>query len=129
MLRGKKAYICSPLSAPQKEQREQNRQRAQFYLMQMRLLFHCRTIASHVHLPLILDDTIPEEREAALQIGQILLSLCDVLIICGKHVSSGMEAEIKAAFANGMEVYWYDSIMQPEKLMKVKSWRDVNDEV
>ena len=28
------------------------------------------------------DDEIPEEREAALQIGMILLTLCDVLVVC-----------------------------------------------
>ena len=48
--------------------------------MQMKRLYHCRTFASHAHLPLMLDDRIPEERETAMQIGALMLDLCEVLI-------------------------------------------------
>ena len=34
MLDGKRAYICSPLSATTKEVRQQNMEKAKFYLMQ-----------------------------------------------------------------------------------------------
>lgn len=95
MLDGKRAYICSPLSATTKEVRQQNMEKAKFYLMQIKRLYHCRTFASHAHLPLMLDDEIPEEREAALQIGMILLTLCDVLVVCGPYISAGMAGEIR----------------------------------
>ena len=62
MLDGKRAYICSPLSATTKEVRQQNMEKAKFYLMQIKRLYHCRTFASHAHLPLMLDDEIPEEQ-------------------------------------------------------------------
>lgn len=65
MLQGKKAYICSPLSAPNPEGVQHNMELAKYYLMQMKRLYHCRTFASHAHLPLMLDDRIPEERETA----------------------------------------------------------------
>lgn len=61
MLQGKKAYICSPLSAPNPEGMQHNMELAKYYLMQMKRLYHCRTFASHAHLPLMLDDRIPEE--------------------------------------------------------------------
>lgn len=52
MLDGKRAYICSPLSAITKEVRQQNMEKAKFYLMQIKRLYHCRTFASHAHLTL-----------------------------------------------------------------------------
>lgn len=103
MLDGKRAYICSPLSATTKEVRQQNMEKAKFYLMQIKRLYHCRTFASHAHLPLMLDDEIPEEREAALQIGMILLTLCDVLVVCGPYISAGMAGEIRLYGVNTSE--------------------------
>ena len=70
MLQGKKAYICSPLSAPNPEGMQHNMELAKYYLMQMKRLYHCRTFASHAHLPLMLDDRIPEERETAFEKGK-----------------------------------------------------------
>ncbi len=98
MLQGKKAYICSPLSAPNPEGMQHNMELAKYYLMQMKRLYHCRTFASHAHLPLMLDDRIPEERETAMQIAVLMLDLCEVLIICGSHISEGMRSEIQTAF-------------------------------
>ena len=95
MLQGKKAYICSPLSARNPEGVQHNMELAKYYLMQMKRLYHCRTFASHAHLPLMLDDRIPEERETAMQIGALMLDLCEVLIICGSCISEGMRREIQ----------------------------------
>ena len=53
MLQGKKAYICSPLAAPNPEGVQHNMELAKYYLMQMKRLYHCRTFASHAHLPLM----------------------------------------------------------------------------
>jgi len=89
----------------------------------------CRTFASHDHLPLMLDDRIPEERETAMQIGALMLDLCEVLIICGSCISEGMRREIQTAFEKGKDVYWYDSKMKPGELMKVENWRSIDDEV
>ena len=113
MLSGKKVYICSPLSAPDAKGVSHNMDMARFYIERMTVLYHCRTFASHAYLPLMLDDSIPEERETALRIGMELMDLCDALIICGRRVSSGMAGEIKEAFSKGMEVYWYDSNAEP----------------
>lgn len=100
MLQGKKAYICSPLSARNPEGVQHNMELAKYYLMQMKRLYHCRTFASHAHLPLMLDDRIPEERETAMQIGALMLDLCEVLIICGSCISEGMRREIQTAYGN-----------------------------
>lgn len=129
MLQGKKAYICSPLSAPNPEGMQHNMELAKYYFMQMKRLYHCRTFASHAHLPLMLDDRIPEERETAMQIGALMLDLCEVLIICGSCISEGMRREIQTAFEKGKDVYWYDSKMKSGELMKVENWRSIDDEV
>ena len=77
MLSGKKVYICSPLSAPDAKGVSHNMDMARFYMERMTVLYHCRTFASHAYLPLMLDDSIPEERETALRIGMELMDLCD----------------------------------------------------
>ena len=124
MLSGKKAYICSPLSAPEAREIHHNMYMARFYMGKMQILYHCRAFASHAYLPWMLDDSIPEEREAALRIGLELMELCSVLIICGRRVSSGMKGEIKEAFSRNMDVYWYDSEERPSELTAVQSWRE-----
>ena len=129
MLSGKKAYICSPLSAPDAKGISHNMDMARFYMKKMKDLYHCRTFASHAYLPLMLDDSIPEERETALRIGMELMNLCEALIVCGRRVSSGMAGEIKEAFAKGIAVYWYDSEEKPFELRAVKSWREEWDAV
>ena len=40
MLQGKKAYICSPLAAPNPEGVQHNMELAKYYLMQMKRLYH-----------------------------------------------------------------------------------------
>nr|WP_304973262.1 hypothetical protein [uncultured Schaedlerella sp.] len=129
MLSGKKAYICSPLSAPDAKGISHNMDMARFYMERMHDLYHCRSFASHAYLPLMLDDSIPEEREIALRIGMELMGLCDILIICGRRVSSGMAGEVREAFAKGMAVYWYDSKEKPFELRAVESWREEWDAV
>lgn len=129
MLSGKKAYICSPLSAPTPEGISHNMEMAKFYLARMKQIYHCRTFASHAHLPLMLDDTIPEERTAALRIGMEMMKLCDVLIICGRYISEGMKSEIRKAFEMGMKVFWYDSNRKPFDLIQIESWKEITDEM
>lgn len=126
MLKGKKVYICSPLSADTDKERAHNMDMARFYLERMSELYHCRTFASHAHFPLMIDDSIQEEREAALAIGRIMLDLCDALLICGRRISAGMSGEIRDAFEKGKEVYWYDSDMKPFELEKIHNWEELS---
>ena len=125
MLKGKRAYICSPLSAKTKEERLYNMGLAKAYLDTIRQVFQCRTYASHAYLPLMLDDTIPEERKLALSIGKQLLDFCDVLIICGEKISSGMEGEIRHAYDTGKEVYWLEGGREPFHLQQIENWEAI----
>ena len=125
MIKGKKAYICSPLSAKTKEERLFNMGLAKAYLDTISQVFHCRTFASHAYLPLMLDDTIPEERKLALSIGKQLLDFCDVLIICGGRISSGMKGEIRHAYDTGKEAYLLDGGREPFHLQQIENWEAI----
>ena len=51
----------------------------------------------HLLYPAILDDAVPEERQAGIGMGLTLLHRCDELWCFGPVVSSGMQAEIAEA--------------------------------
>ena len=125
MLKGKRAYICSPLSAKTREERMFNMGLAKAYLDTISQVFHCRTFAYHAYLPLMLDDTIPEERKLALSIGKQLLDFCDVLIICGGRISSGMKGEIRHAYDTGKEAYLLDGGREPFHLQQIENWEAI----
>lgn len=65
----------------------------------------CRTVmergyaffAPHLLYPAILNDAVPEERQAGIEMGLTLLHRCDELWAFGPCVSSGMQAEIAEA--------------------------------
>ena len=65
----------------------------------------CRTVmesghaflAPHLMYPSVLNDAVPEERQAGMEMGLTLLHRCDELWAFGPCVSSGMQAEIEEA--------------------------------
>lgn len=97
IMRNDLVYICSPLSAPTEEGIRQNMEKAAHYARLVSGAFGCRAIAPHSFLPEYLDDSIPEEREAALAFGLSVLRLCKAVIVCGSRISSGMQGEIRMA--------------------------------
>ena len=54
-------------------------------------------IAPHLLFPQFLNDADPQERQLGLFFGNALMSKCSEVWVFGKHISSGMEAEIKRA--------------------------------
>ena len=61
-------------------------------------------VAAHLLYPQLLDDRIPEEREAGLRMGLRVLEACDELWLCGEHISVGMQKELEAAERLGIPV-------------------------
>ncbi|BDF35907.1 hypothetical protein CE91St62_39680 [Lachnospiraceae bacterium] len=122
----KKAYICSPLSAPTKQEMIENMLMARQYMQKIREKFGYRTYAPHAYLPELLDDHLPEERAVALSFGLEVLRLCDALIICGKRISSGMNEELYQVLLLKMEVYWYDE-EDTGKLIRIRDRRQVHE--
>lgn len=61
-------------------------------------------LAVHLLYPQILDDRIPDERTAGIQMGLHVLKACDELWVCGDFISHGMQAELDAAKEWGIPV-------------------------
>ena len=65
----------------------------------------CRTVmecghaffAPHLLYPSVLNDAVPEERQAGMDMGLAMLFRCDELWVFGPHISSGMQTEIAEA--------------------------------
>ena len=96
----RRVYICSPLRAATAYEIEQNRLLAIEYCGMVEEVLGrvaVKAVAPHAYLPLLLDDTVPYERELALQFGKKLLSLCEAIFVCGEVLSEGMKGEIMAA--------------------------------
>ena len=98
-------YICSPLSAPKRSDMKHNMIQAGVYARMVSAYWECRAIAPHSFLPDYLDDTIQQEREAALEFGLSVLKLCKALVICGNVISNGMQGEIRRARELGIPIY------------------------
>ncbi len=107
-MKQRKAYICSPLSAPTWELIEQNMESARQYMKEVSEKFGCDAVAPHAYIPYILNDNIPKERELALSFGLSLLELCSCLVICGDVISNGMKGEIKKADDLQMVIFRYN---------------------
>ncbi len=86
------AYVCSPFSGDI----ETNMERAREYSRQV---FEAgfTPITPHLYFPQFLRDDIPAEREAGMKMGELLLTQCRVLVVCGDRISDGMKREIQAA--------------------------------
>lgn len=77
-------------------------------------------IAPHLLYPQILNDDDPEERAIGLALGLRLLAVCKELWVCGKHISSGMEAEIEAAMESGIPIRGVEESQIMERNPKLK---------
>lgn len=62
-------------------------------------------ICPHLYLPQVLDDSKPEEREQALDVGLELLTCCDMVLVGTLYgITEGMKAEIDRAEQLGIFV-------------------------
>lgn len=66
-------------------------------------------IAPHLLFPQFMDDGNPKERELAMFFGNVLMSKCAELWVCGDTVSSGMAAEIERAKRKNYAIRYFNS--------------------
>lgn len=123
MLKGKRVYICSLLSAPSQAEMCGNMLAAREYSKQVSELWGCRTFAPHAYLPQLLNDHYPAERALALEIGLEVLNLCDALVICGDRISEGMKGEILKARQLGIKIY---HLIKQEDVVGIVEESEVN---
>ena len=120
----KKAYVCSPFSADDKEGMLQNMRTARAYMFYAMKKMNMSARAPHAYLPKLLDDTYREERALALSFDMKLLEICEIVIVCGTRISRGMQMEIEQAFRLNKEVYHWPDTDQAQ-LLPLKKWRQV----
>ena len=112
-----KVYVCSPFrpvsTNPKRAEKvlARNIRRAKFACELLTKLGYL-PIAPHLYFPQFLDDNNPEERETGMMLGRELLCGCDELWVFGRHISEGMEEEIRQAKASDIPVRYCD---EPEK--------------
>lgn len=99
-------YVCSPLSAPTRAERLANAAKALTYMADAEREFGGRAVAPHAYLPYLLDDSIPEERELAIEFGQRLLGMCEQLVVYGETISEGMRKEMELAEESGIPILY-----------------------
>lgn len=104
-------YICSPLRGKTAETTYQNMLAARHYMLSAYRLTGNLAVAPHAYLPIILDDTIPVEREYGLLAGKKLLYRCEKLFVCGDRISEGMKWEILEAADLGMPIVTFSKEM------------------
>ena len=70
--------------------------------------------APHAYLPMLLCDSVPNERAIALKFGIELLERSDVLLVCGNRISNGMKNEIANAAMLRMPIIVFDDMLYLE---------------
>ena len=109
----RKAYICSPLSAPTADEIHRNMEAARRYMRVVTEKLHCRAVAPHAFLPEFMNDQDMRERELALAFGLAYLDTCDMLVICGNRITQGMLGEILHAANRGIPILWFREFHSP----------------
>lgn len=104
----RKAYVCSPLGAADREQYLANMHAARAFMLLASKTLGVDARAPHAYLPMLLSDNVPAERALARDFGIRLLEQSDVLLVCGDHISGGMRAEIAHAAGLRMEIRVFD---------------------
>lgn len=100
------AYICLPFKGDEAHNTEKARE------------YCCKAyeagftpICPHLLFPQILDESIPEERKAGMEMANALLRRCHVLLVCGNTVSEGMMCEILYAHRLNITATTLDGIL------------------
>ena len=106
------AYVCSPLRAENEMELYQNMKVARFYMYQAYKKLGMLPRALHAYV--IYDDAKPHERAMALRHGRELLSQCQLLLVCGRTVTSGMREEIRIAAELGMPIIVFCPLLKDE---------------
>lgn len=106
----KKVYICSPYRAKDGAELDRNIDYAQ-QLTRQALNSGYAPVTPHLYMTQCLDEDKPEERARGMAAGLALLKSCDFVLLGNKYgISEGMNAEIRTAKAEGMEVVNADKL-------------------
>ena len=104
----KSAYICSPLHSSSPREFQYNLHAARAYMFYANRRMECQAKAPHAYLPLLMSDKNPEERNLAIQFGLELLKRCQIVLVCGNRLTSGMKTEIVEAAIQHKKIIVFD---------------------
>lgn len=111
-------YVCSRFSA-ENELQFANQLRITKKVSKEVVLAGHEVIAPHLYYPQFLDDDNEHERFLGTQSAIKLLDVCGALFVfIGLGVSKGMEAEIKAAKQNSMDIRYFTNINDLKDILK-----------
>ena len=98
----KKVYIAAPLAGDVPGNIERVKQYAAYALRE------CGVTPVVPHFfALILNDSVPAERELGLKAGQSLLWFCDEVWCMGDEITTGMKEEIRLAHSLGLKIRYF----------------------
>lgn len=97
-------YICSPFSRGDKKQNIINARRFCKYAVSQ----NCIPFAPHLLFPQFMNDDIPEERDTAFKMNNIMLGKCDEIWVFGSRYTDGMQREIKWAKQKKLHIRFFD---------------------
>lgn len=128
----KLVYVCSPLRGDI----ENNIKKAERYCREIvKKYTDVFPFAPHIYCTRFLDDTIPEEREKGITLGNFMLDKCDELWVFGvqnlQEASTGMKAEIQLAKTLGIPVRMgmeLNSESKPEPEPKTESVKNPEEQ-
>jgi len=100
-------YICSPFAGDIEGNVKRARQFSRFAVEKGYI-----PIAPHLLFPQFLDDSKADERELGLFFGNVLMSKCSEVWVCGDTVSCGMAAEMERAKRKNYKVRYFNSEMK-----------------
>ncbi len=100
-------YICSPFSGDVEANTERARQYSRFAVQCGYI-----PIAPHLLFPQFMDDTVPEERNLAMNMNMVLLGKCEQVWVFGKSISAGMSAELKRSEKWHKEIRYFTECLE-----------------
>ena len=92
-------YVASPYAGDVEKNTEFAKRACRHVMEQGHAFF-----APHLLYPQLLDDSVPAERQAGLDMGVAMLTRCDELWCYGDHISCGMHCEMEEADRLGIPV-------------------------
>jgi hypothetical protein len=116
-----RVYICSPCRAETPVEVAKNMKAARTYMLYSYLYFLGIPKAPHAYLPILLSDSIEDEREIALEFGIRLIECCDQVLVCGGKITDGMYREILKAVELNIPVQVFNNQAYEELIQKFAS--------
>lgn len=96
-------YVASPYAGDTEGNTEYAKQACRTVMEQGHAFF-----APHLLYTAVLNDSVPEERQAGMEMGKMMLAKCDELWVFGNRISTGMAAEISEAERLGIPIQYVE---------------------